>query len=62
VLDPGKALATYSDVFKMIGLWGIGLGVLLLIASPWLKKLAHGASDTGPLHEEFDSTRTKAKF
>jgi len=62
VLDPGKALATYSDVFKMIGLWGIGLGVVLLIASPWLKKLAHGASDTGPLHEEFDSTRTKAKF
>ena len=62
VLDPGKALATYGEVFKMIGLWGIGLGVLLLIASPWLKKLAHGASDTGPLHEEFDSTRTKAKF
>lgn len=51
VLDPAKALATYVDVFKMIGFWGIALGVLMLIASPWLKKLAHGASDTGPLPE-----------
>ena len=45
VLDAGKALATYSHVFGVIGLWGLGAGVLMLAASPWLKKLAHGASD-----------------
>ncbi len=58
VLDPGKALATYVDVFKMIGLWGAGLGVLLLIASPFLKRLAHGASDTGPLPEHGDERQS----
>jgi proton-dependent oligopeptide transporter, POT family len=60
VLDPGRALATYAEVFKMIGLWGIGLGVLLLIASPWLKKLAHGASDTGPVPEHLDKVLSEA--
>jgi len=49
VLDPAKALATYVDVFKMVGFWGIGAGVLMLLASPVLKKWAHGASDTGPV-------------
>jgi POT family proton-dependent oligopeptide transporter len=43
VLDAGKALATYSHVFGVIGLWGLGAGVLMLALSPWLKKLAHGA-------------------
>ena len=43
VLDAGKALATYSHVFGMIGLWGLGAGGLMLVLSPWLKKLAHGA-------------------
>ena len=46
VLDAGKALSTYTHVFGTIGLWGLGAGVLMLAASPWLKKLAHGASDT----------------
>ncbi|HEX2816517.1 MAG TPA: oligopeptide:H+ symporter [Phenylobacterium sp.] len=46
VLDAGKALATYSHVFGMIGLWGLGAGALMIVLSPWLKKLAHGASDT----------------
>ena len=45
VLDAGKALATYSHVFGMIGLWGLGAGALMIVLSPWLKKLAHGASD-----------------
>jgi POT family proton-dependent oligopeptide transporter len=45
VLDAGKALTTYVHVFGMIGLWGLGAGVLMLVASPWLKRLAHGASD-----------------
>jgi POT family proton-dependent oligopeptide transporter len=60
VLDPGRALATYAEVFKMFGLWGFGLGVLLLIASPWLKKLAHGASDTGPVPEHLDKVLSEA--
>jgi POT family proton-dependent oligopeptide transporter len=42
VLDPKGALAVYGNVFQVIGLWAIGLGVLLALASPWLKKLAHG--------------------
>jgi POT family proton-dependent oligopeptide transporter len=58
VLDPKKALATYADVFLMIGIWGVGLGVVLLAASPWLKKLAHGASDTGPLPEHGDERQS----
>jgi POT family proton-dependent oligopeptide transporter len=52
VLDPAKALATYVDVFRMVGFWGLGAGVLMLIASPILKKWAHGASDTGPVVDE----------
>jgi POT family proton-dependent oligopeptide transporter len=47
VLDAGKALATYSHVFRMIGLWGLAAGGVMLVASPWLKTLAHGA---GGLH------------
>lgn len=46
VLDAGKALATYSHVFGMIGLWGLGAGGLMIVLSPWLKRWAHGASDT----------------
>jgi len=42
VVDPARALATYVQVFQSIGWLGIGCGVLLLAASPWLKKLAHG--------------------
>ena len=45
VLDAGKALATYSHVFGVIGLWGLGAGAVMLVLSPWLKKLAHGAHD-----------------
>jgi POT family proton-dependent oligopeptide transporter len=46
VLDAGKALATYSHVFGVIGLWGLGAGLVMIVLSPWLKRLAHGASDT----------------
>jgi POT family proton-dependent oligopeptide transporter len=42
VLDAGKALATYSHVFGVIGLWGLGAGAVMIVLSPWLKKLAHG--------------------
>jgi POT family proton-dependent oligopeptide transporter len=45
VLDPGKALATYVATFRDIGLVGMGVGVLLLVLSPWLSRLAHGVND-----------------
>jgi proton-dependent oligopeptide transporter, POT family len=41
VLNPELALKTYVDVFSTIGWWGVGLGVALGIASPFLNKLAH---------------------
>jgi proton-dependent oligopeptide transporter, POT family len=59
VLDAGKALATYSHVFGMIGLWGLGAGVLMLALSPWLKKLAHGVTDTHP--EPLPEAQVEAK-
>lgn len=42
VTNPAKALATSIDVFNTIGWVGIALGVVLALASPLLKKLAHG--------------------
>ena len=45
VLDPGKALATYASTFQGIGLFGLGTGLVLLLLSPWLNKLAHGVND-----------------
>jgi POT family proton-dependent oligopeptide transporter len=52
VLDPAKALATYSHTFLIIGGWGCAAGVVFLIASPWLKRWAHGADDTSLAVEE----------
>lgn len=42
VLDPGRALETYGDVFWSIGLVSILLGLVLGVASFWLKRLGHG--------------------
>jgi len=42
VLDPASSLETYREVFWSIGLVSIILGVLLGIASFWLKRLGHG--------------------
>ena len=42
VTDPAKALATSLEVFSAIGLWSIGIGIVMALASPLLKKLAHG--------------------
>jgi POT family proton-dependent oligopeptide transporter len=41
VLDPARSLATYSEVFMKIGLFGVAAGVLMLALSPWLKRWAH---------------------
>ncbi len=48
VLNPAKALATYVDTFRDIGLFGLATGVLLLVLSPWLNRLAHGVNDMKP--------------
>ena len=42
VLNAERSLATYVGVFYEIGLWAIGLGLLLMLASGFLKRLAHG--------------------
>lgn len=42
VTDPAKALAKSIEVFNTIGWWSIGIGIILALASPMLKKLAHG--------------------
>jgi proton-dependent oligopeptide transporter, POT family len=42
VTDPAKALATSIEVFNVIGWVAIAIGIALALASPLLKKLAHG--------------------
>ena len=41
VTDPGAQLATYADVFSTIGWIGVGIGVVLMLISPWLKRGMH---------------------
>jgi POT family proton-dependent oligopeptide transporter len=41
VLDPALALHTYGQVFGLIGMWGAGAGVVMIVLSPWLKRWAH---------------------
>jgi POT family proton-dependent oligopeptide transporter len=41
VVDPGAQLQTYADVFSTIGWVGVGIGVLLMLLSPWLKRMMH---------------------
>jgi len=45
VLDPGKGLHTYVEVFTKLGLGGVGAGLVMLALSPWLKRWLHGAND-----------------
>ncbi|MEQ1865356.1 MAG: oligopeptide:H+ symporter [Micropepsaceae bacterium] len=45
VLDPGKALATYVEVFGQIGLVGLALGAGLIVLSPILRYLAHDKAE-----------------
>jgi POT family proton-dependent oligopeptide transporter len=42
VTNPELALATYAKVFQEIGIWGVGVGVLLLLGSPILKWMMKG--------------------
>jgi POT family proton-dependent oligopeptide transporter len=51
VLDPQAALATYVDVFNQIGWAAIGIGAVLGVFSPLLRRLAHaeaGEADAAP--------------
>ncbi|MGE0596475.1 MAG: peptide MFS transporter [Hyphomonadaceae bacterium] len=41
VLDPAAALATYVQVFQMLGIGAVSLGLVLGVASIWLRKMAH---------------------
>ena len=41
VTDPSAQLATYADVFSKIGWIGVGIGVVLMVISPWLKRAMH---------------------
>jgi POT family proton-dependent oligopeptide transporter len=36
------SLNTYAGVFWTIGEWSVGIGVLLLVLSPLLKRWMHG--------------------
>jgi POT family proton-dependent oligopeptide transporter len=47
VLDPGLALRTSLEVFKMLGLWGMGIGVAFILISFVIKGWSHGANDAG---------------
>jgi POT family proton-dependent oligopeptide transporter len=44
VTNPAESLNTYVDVFQTIGLIGTGIGVGLLLISPFLKRLMHGVN------------------
>lgn len=52
VLDPAAALATSLKVFNIIGLVAIGIGILFLILSPWLKKWSHGSDLTAAVEAD----------
>jgi POT family proton-dependent oligopeptide transporter len=41
-LDRGAALQGYVDVFQNIGLWGVGMGIVLVVLTPLLRKGMHG--------------------
>ena len=42
------ALQTSLGVFTKIGWLAVGMGVVYLALSPWLKKWAHGVNEPGP--------------
>ena len=42
VTNPEVALKTYATVYQSMGWWAIGFGFLLLILSPFLRRMMHG--------------------
>lgn len=45
VIDPKAQLDTYAGVFSTIGWVGVGVGVLVLILAPWLRRGMHMEPD-----------------
>jgi POT family proton-dependent oligopeptide transporter len=45
VTDPVASLAASVSVFKMLGLWGMGIGVAFIVLSFFIKGWAHSAND-----------------
>ena len=44
VLDPAAALRSSVEVFRMLGYWGLGAGVVFIVLSFFIKGWAHGVS------------------
>ena len=51
VLDPKVAFESSLHMFKLIGFWGMGFGVVFILLSPFLKKWAHGINEPQPAGE-----------
>ena len=51
VLDPKVAFESSLHMFKLIGFWGMGFGVVFILISPFLKKWAHGINEPQPAGE-----------
>ena len=45
VTDPALALRTSLEVFNMLGLWGMGIGVAFVVLSVFIKGWAHGVNE-----------------
>ena len=43
-----ESIDAYSAVYAQLGTAAVALGIILLVASPWLRKLTHGADGSGP--------------
>lgn len=41
VVDPARQLGNYASVFQTIGWIGVGIGLLLVLISPWLTRAMH---------------------
>jgi POT family proton-dependent oligopeptide transporter len=48
VLDPRDALHAALRVFTFLGWLGVGVGIIFLLASPFLRHWSHGADDSEP--------------
>lgn len=42
VVDAAAAAANYIEVYTQVGLLAVGVGGVLLLVSPWLKRGMHG--------------------
>lgn len=51
VVDPGAQLATYASVFTTIGWIGVGIGALVIVISPWLRRGMRLETLGNPDHE-----------